>query len=101
MVLGTTGDVAVYVAVLLQPPCHAGGDERLERAEDGRATDARLASTQPIEEILGGDLAAGRGKGVGDQQSLASDAATGVAKAVSGRGSAQCPPTASAKAEKA
>ena len=86
MVLRPAGDVAVDVAVLLEPSRDAGGDERLERAEDGGAADARVAPAQAAVEILRGDLAAGRGQRIGDEQPLARDALAGRGEAI-GRGS--------------
>ena len=40
------GDVRVDVAIELEAACHAGIHQRLEGAEDGRATDPRLAPPQ-------------------------------------------------------
>jgi len=101
VVLGSARDVGVDVPVLLEAPRDAGGGERLERAEDGRAPDPRLAPPQSIVEVLGRDLPADCRQGVGHEKTLARDALAGLTKAIGGRVDGQCPPTARAKTEKA
>ena len=101
MVLGPAGNVAVDVAVELEPPGDARNDERLEGAEDGGAADAGVMSVQPPIEILSGHLASGGAQRVGDREALARHALAGLAQAVGGRPAGQCPPTAAANIENA
>ncbi len=85
MMLRPAGDVAIDVPVLLEPSGDAGGHERLERAEDGCAADARVQAAQSVVQVLGGDLASGRGERIGDEEALACDALAGSGEAI-GRG---------------
>ena len=84
MVLGAAGDVAVDVPVLLEATRDAGDHQRLERSKDGGAPDARLAAPKPIVQVLGGDPATHRSKGVGDEQPLARDALASGGKPIGG-----------------
>lgn len=86
MVLGTAGDIAVHVAILLEAPRDSGGHQRLQRPEHGRATDAGLSPTETVVQILRGDLAGVRGQRIGDEQALSRDALAGGGQAVGGRG---------------
>lgn len=84
--LGTAGNVAVDVAVLLEAARHAGDDERLEGAEHGSAPDAGISSPEPIVEVLRGDAATDGGQRIGDEQALARDALAGRGQPVGGGG---------------
>ena len=55
MVLGPAGDVAVHVPVLLEAAGEAGRHQRLERAEDGGAPDARIRRRSRSPQLLRGD----------------------------------------------
>ena len=85
VVLRPARDIAVDVSVLLKPTGHAGGDERLQGAEDRGASDARLARAQAIVKMLRGDLAPCRRQRIGDEQPLARHALSGCGEPI-GRG---------------
>lgn len=84
--LGTAGDVAIDVAVLLEAARDAGDDERFESAEHGGAADAGIASPKAIVEVLGGDAATDGGQRIGDEQALARDALAGRGQPVGSGG---------------
>ena len=86
VVLGPAGDIAVDMAVLLETAGHSRRDERLERAEHGRPTDARLAPSEPLVEVLGSDLAPVGRQGVRHEQALAGHALAGGSEAIGGGG---------------
>ncbi len=84
VMLGLAGDVAGGVVRQLQPPRHAGANQRLHGAEDGRPPDPRTAAADALPQLLGGQLPAGGGQGIGHQQALRRDALTGGAQPVPG-----------------
>ncbi len=86
MVLGPAGDIAVDMAILLEPAGDACRDEGLERAEYRCPTDPRLSPSEPLVEVLGGDLPPKRGEGVRHEQPLTGHALPGGGEAVGGRG---------------
>lgn len=101
VMVGAAGDVAVDVAVKLHAPRDAGGDQAVQRPERGGSADAHIPATQPIVELLRGDLAPGAGECIGHEQPLTRDAQAGPSQPLGDGPISQCPPTAPAKAEKA
>jgi hypothetical protein len=100
VVLRAAGDVAVHVAVPLEPARHAGGDECLERAKDRRPADAALAVADSVVQLLRGDLATSALEGIGDEQSLPRDPLSGAVEAIGDRLPARWAPTEAANSEK-
>lgn len=67
VVLRKTGHVGVHVSILLETPGDAGLDEGLQRAEDGRSSDARLLLPEAAVELVGAQLTPIGSEGVGHQ----------------------------------
>jgi hypothetical protein len=88
------------VAARPHPAPHAGRDQRLQRAEDGGATEAAVPPAELNVHLLRGELPAARLERVGHQQALAGDALTRLVEALGDRRGAQCAPTTPAKAER-
>ena len=82
--LGTAGDVAVDVAVLLEAARDAGDDERLERAEHRGAADAWIAAPKAVVEVLRRHAATHRGQRIGDEQALPRHALAGGGQPIGG-----------------
>jgi hypothetical protein len=86
VVLRAAGHVAVDVTALLETAGHPGAHERLEGPEDGGAPDPRVDPPEAIVEVLGRDLPAVRGQGIGHEQALARDPLAGGGEPIGGGG---------------
>lgn len=85
MVLRLAGNVGVDVAIELEPARDSCLHQRFERAEDGRSPDTGLLWPEMLIQLVRGELSAGSGQGVGDQQSLTGHAFAGSGKPLSCR----------------
>jgi hypothetical protein len=85
MMPGLTPDVGGNVPGAFQPLGQAGGDQRIERAKDGRAPDVGMLLAHPLVQFLRGGLFSGLRQHRGNREPLRGEPDTGLLQGGLGR----------------